>query len=68
MKFSQNFDASINDELDKFMTPRDVRERMMMAQIPRTDKMDSGEKQNVEERQFQKILIIIIKNMVKMMG
>ena len=52
--YDQNFDALINDELDKFMTPRDVRERMMMAQIPRTDKMDSGEKQNVEERQFQR--------------
>jgi Ca2+-binding EF-hand superfamily protein len=50
-KYDQNLD--IGDELDKFMTPRDVREHMMMSNMPNLGRTAHNERQKIEHQQYK---------------
>ena len=46
---SDNFEISLDDELDKFMTPRDVREKMILSQMVGVEQKEALEAQEREK-------------------
>ena len=46
---SNKVDISLEDELDKFMTPRDAREKMMLAQMVRVEEKEAVDSQEREK-------------------
>ena len=46
---SDNFEISLDDELDKFMTPRDVREKMILSQMVGVEQKEALEAQDREK-------------------